>query len=606
MELLHVYSASDGTELFTRDLSGETRPFIVSTRPDGTIEFAVNATPGNAVIGALVRNEDGWSLASASVSTPVTCGPKSAPDMQLMAGMACAIGGFTFRLENDEVASGCVLIWRYEGSKPVMDAVVAGRNSVGRTPGAEGRVAVNPPLMEQPLFEFFPSLDGIDVVFGSGDSRLRLQVPAGTLFACSGFEGMYLDAAHGAKAMESSNPFSWPSRRPRRQLVLGVMAMLSVFVVAAALHFRLDMLNKRIAEPRGATRFEIEEGYFAFQNDLRDDVAMVMMYYLRSLPMLLTASASQVSLDLINVSEQPRFADCETVQRMLGFVKSIRNIQECIGSLRWGDLETAINGVDREYCMMSEADSFLEDAREVCDGANHAVPEFFLKISEVGSKDFEAFTNYVSTTGGSFLPEDNIFAASESFKREIDLGRERWETLVGYVVSRDRLIDGGDYDSREVTQLIEAYTLMRDLYQGTPYEPVAEREKGVMLALCDQLVEIAEKAQEKNPEGFELTKLGLVATLGEQVGASEEKVASWREAARAAGKRLDSRYRQLYQNYRLKVGSHPELARGLLTEMIELGGVSNPFYNWALREFDRLNKAEEERISKAKAAEEGK
>ena len=85
-EKLKIFSA-DGETLLERDLADVAKPLMLLA---GETPQLVEAVPQGAdVLGALVRDEDGWTLASAKDDMPVSSGPKTGTDFHLTAGVAC-------------------------------------------------------------------------------------------------------------------------------------------------------------------------------------------------------------------------------------------------------------------------------------------------------------------------------------------------------------------------------------------------------------------------------------------------------------------------------------------------------------------------------------
>ena len=89
-EMLKVYSL-DGQLLHERDISGLVNPLMLTAgeRP----ELVEVASPGVEVVGALVRDGEGWTLVSRRGDLLVKSGPKSGPELQLTVGIACEFAG---------------------------------------------------------------------------------------------------------------------------------------------------------------------------------------------------------------------------------------------------------------------------------------------------------------------------------------------------------------------------------------------------------------------------------------------------------------------------------------------------------------------------------
>ena len=135
-EKLKIFSAS-GEVVLEADLAGVEKPLmILSGERPGLVE---TVPQGAEVIGALVRDEDGWTLASARQDMPVSSGPKTGADFHLTAGVPCALGPWAFRIEREGVATGTVLLWRVGSSAVAADPLVPGRNVVAAGLGGASR-----------------------------------------------------------------------------------------------------------------------------------------------------------------------------------------------------------------------------------------------------------------------------------------------------------------------------------------------------------------------------------------------------------------------------------------------------------------------------------
>ena len=200
MELLKILNAG-GRELLVRDLAKERGPLLVIADGEG-VRLDVAAAPDDRVIGAVIRTEDGWNLATSDASSPVVAGAKSGGDLPLVGGSALMLGGFVFRLESDVAVSGRILLWRVDRGPVSSENVVSGRNVVA-VDGLSDRLAVNPAVARDTLCEFYPSAEGIEVIAADGS---RLSVPAAHVFACGSFEGIVLEASEALEAMKTDVP----------------------------------------------------------------------------------------------------------------------------------------------------------------------------------------------------------------------------------------------------------------------------------------------------------------------------------------------------------------------------------------------------------------
>ena len=139
MEKLKIFSAS-GEIALERDLADVKKPLMLLAGDEPQL---VETVPQGAdVIGALVRDEDGWTLASAKDDMPVSSGPKAGTDFHLTAGVACTLGPWVFRIEREGSDAGTVLLWRVGSSAIAADPLVQGRNQIASV--KDGGYAVNP------------------------------------------------------------------------------------------------------------------------------------------------------------------------------------------------------------------------------------------------------------------------------------------------------------------------------------------------------------------------------------------------------------------------------------------------------------------------------
>ena len=592
MELLHVYDGA-GQELFVRDLAGETKPQLILVR-DGRAAIAETASASDKVIGAFVRNEDGWSIASSSADVPVVSGPKSAPDMQLLPGMVCSVGGYAFRLERDSAATGCMLLWRVAGSNVVADAVVAGRNVVA-TGTAEGKPSVNPPLVVDELFEFFPAVDGLDVLTGVGEKRTRLQVPAGTLFSVGEFEGMYLAAADAEAAMKTSNPFSWPARGSRRALMGGLAALLGLFLVAAMINTWNGHLDRLLEGPRGAVESEPLSDHSDYVDNLDREAIYEIAFY-RSLPDVLGPEPSPVAYDLIARGEVPEFTNNVEITRRVRFLKDVINIQTDINSGRWEMLSNTMARIDRKMFVLSDADRFYRDAQSVATYITSTMPDAVYEATRY-DPDCTDVVERVQAWFASLesFQTNNIFLSGITLKREVARNAARRDAVVAYLKARRDAASEDqteDYVAKDFIDLREAFCDMREQLSDSAYSQIVVREKeGIRKALPLAVAFIVRRAEADPQHGdAKLAVLEDLCELAETVEVDPERTAEWRALAVDAGRRLDRKFRSLYQTYRLSAASDPGKAREALDAMLDLGEVKSPFRTWALKEKEKLEK----------------
>ena len=592
MQKIHIFDAA-GEELIVRDLEGVSKALLVSAAEDG-VKLVETAAAGDKVIGALVPNEDGWALAAVSPDEPVTAGPKSSPDMQLSAGVVCALGGFTFRMEGEAGATGATLLWRWEGSKIVADPVVAGRNSVAVS-ATDARPAVNPPLAGEELFEFFPSVNGIDVISGSGDNRFRLEVGAGTLFSVGGFEGMYLPGAEAEAAMKSSNPFGWTSRKVRQRLLFGVFLLALSFLGAAYLHRETDRLARQVAEPRGAVesapRWDLSRPADSGNTEL-----MFNIKFYQAIPEITGPSVSPLAAEMIRRGELPMFAGNAEIGRCVKFVKDVTEIQKLIRSGRWDELRSTLAKVDRGMFTRADADVFLEDAEELNLFLNEVSPGYVDKMLN-GSYD-EKTDDPRWLAAFASVTNQNIFYTLQSVRRSIAYDLKRVDAIARYCDVRGEVTASGDQVTAPLAaKLHDAYRTMGEYIDTAAYAAVVSNElvqiRGIVRRLGENAVKrVCDAAEDDAAPGV---VLGNIAELAESVGLASETVAEWRLTARESAQRLEAKLRTLYQKYRLLSPSDPAKGREILDEMLRLSAhVVNRFGTWARQEARRLEEKKTE------------
>lgn len=589
MQIIHVYDPS-GKELVTRDLAELKKPLLVAVGEAGP-ELVETAAPGAEVIGALVPNEDGWSLAAVSLERPVVAGPKSAPDMQLTAGTVCALGGFTFRMECDRGTTGAMLLWRYEGSKVVADQVSAGRNIVAVN-AVDSRPAVNPALAGEEIFEFFPSANGIDVIAGVGDRRSRQQFDAGTLFAVGGFEGMYLSGKDAEAAMKSSNPFGWPSRGPRLKLFAGVYLLALLFAGAAWLSREVKRQQAMVDAPRGAVQVAPKWKFSATDAAVCDTDGRELMFeikFYQSLNEVLGREPSLVAADLIRTGSLPEFTNNTEIARSVKFLKDVTEIQTLVKSGRWEALREMLGRVDRAMVTRADADAFYDDAKEISVYINELTPmyiDMMLKGTYVNSRDDARWeAAYAAVTN------NNVFYDSPGVQRSIETGGLRIKAVEEYCKAREKMRKAGDaVDAECLRQTSETFRHLDEYLQEDVYASVVSNElvklRGMVRSIGDGVVKRAcDAARDDELVGVLLLE---AAELGGQVGLDAVVLSEWRRLAKDSAKRLDDRLRALYQEYRIKSTSDLKAGKVILAEMARMSAGGNRFGVWARREQERL------------------
>ena len=363
-EKLKVFS-TDGEMLLERDLAGFAKPLmlLVGDKP----QLVETVPQGAEVLGALVRDEDGWTLASAKGDQLVSSGPKTGTDFHLTAGVACALGPWVFRIEREGVDAGTVLLWRVGSSAIAADPLAQGRNQVAMA--KDGAYAVNPAVAGAELCSIFPTSDGVDVT-AADSSAQRLSVPFATLFAVGRFQGMALPAADAAAAVKSGRPFGWPARRTRA----GLMAMLLLTGLAALAALALVKKRQAVEALQAAKRGPelIARSNIADNIRYTDEDALVFQNsFYRSLPLILQASRSSITHDLIqrgrqvsgHVGGSKAEENEKKIQDIIRFLKAVDDIQGAAQKGNWPLLKETLAAADRKMFTQCDADVFYEDAR---------------------------------------------------------------------------------------------------------------------------------------------------------------------------------------------------------------------------------------------------
>lgn len=588
-ELLHIYSEEGGL-LAEHDLSTHAASVMIAFS-EKQFSFVETASAGTPVMAALVRDEDGWTLAAADPSRPVMNGNKETTDIHLVAGLPVRLGEWVFRLERSAQEAGSALVWRAKGGSFAVDRLMAGRNIVG-SDRHEAPPTVNPTLAKETLCELYPSEDGLDVVVpGSSDGRLSVGMKE--LFAIGDFEGMLMTAADAAEAIKSRDPFFWPSRRQRRLVKLAGFLILLIFGAAFAMNGAKARCEKLLAEPRGAT--EIAYVPDRAMSARSDQVTIYTITFFRSLVSVLTAEPNSTTADLIRRGEL--LGDNADIRRKVKFLTDVRNIQETVKSGRWDEFAKIIAGVDQEMFRICDADDFLHDARQVHDCLTYKLPRSIAEAS--ASADAGRLEGLREKIALIFSDLDhNLFLSGDILRRERTNVERELECVSAYVKVREAVLSelGGDAPLDETPSYYRLYDTFNELVstlgQGGAvteiYRPVIECERGVVAEIVTRAVDRI-IANEKNDEfGRFSTLLSPLADLGESVGIPSAQTDVWRVKARFAAKRLDAHYRELYSAYRLKALTDPQAAAVTLDAILAVGDVRNGFHKWALKEKARL------------------
>ena len=557
---------------------------LVGGRP----EFRSVTAPGDDILAALVRDEDGWSIASPDAARPVQCGPKTDSDMHLSPGMPYRVGDFVFRLDSGKTESGAVLVWRYAHSQPAIDAVMEGRNIVAFTDG-KGAPQVNPAVAGEVLFEFYPTPDGLEVVV-AGEKADRLAVGERMLFAVGKFEGMLFSAAEAAEAVKSGSPFAWPSRLLRRWMALAAIFVLAVATFAAHVQNRAKALETQLSGPRGAVQIASSNAH-----DWESVPSQVLVYNLgfyRTLPIVLTDRPNAATLDLIKRGEA--LSNDVQIARKVGFLRRVREIQEDVQAARWEELAQNLKTVDERMFTEFDANDFLSDAKELVRLATVELPAFLMKVSEQGAgDDLAAAESRISAAIDKV--KNNLFMTTEVVRQTRGEMAETVATLKAYVTARDAVLAGTRrnppvFDAISLNRLYDAYTQLQaaELEGYAPYEPLRNRERACVADIVRRGVDRM-LGSGNQPGAVSATLLEPLAQLATLTDTPLEKIASWREKSRAARREVNRRYEKLYADYRTKAVADPVAARRILDEIVAIGVPGN-YLGWALREKERLEK----------------
>ena len=566
-EMLKVYSL-DGQLLHERDISGLVNPLMLTAgeRP----ELVEVASPGVEVVGALVRDGEGWTLVSRRGDLLVKSGPKSGPELQLTVGIACEFAGSVYRLEREGDVSGDVLVWRFDGAYAA-DPLEQGRNIVGSRPGCT-TLEVNPAVLGSELCEVYPTAQGVDVVT-VGEDAARLSVPKGTLFAVGMFQGMVLDAADAAKAMRGGNPFGWPARGTRQAILAAIVLLGLVGLGGMALEKELSRTRQQIRSRVGAEQVAYAD-VKASKAISDEDVLVYELAFYRSLGSVLGATRSRVTSDLIKRGQQ--LESSPAIRREVAFLKDVEAIQSAVLRGDWPQLGKILAAADRAMFTKCDGDTFFADAQEISEFITQALPRLMAEVSKPGSKGFAS----AGATLSRYFEDmkDNVFMSGEVIRRERDAAFARWEALSAYVPARDAYLK----DVKESGQaLLEAWAGFEDAF-GSDDPATASLVADERKRIAEALLARAEKAQD--------VALIRLCDLGEAVGVDPKALAQWRKRADVARRALSRRYRELYGDYRMKAAVAPGAPETLavLDRMVALGLPEDRFHEWALRELERV------------------
>lgn len=576
METLKIMQ-SDGRSVLERDLS-EVRPPVMIVEKDGALAFSESSGP--EVVAALFRDEDGWVLASPDPDRPVRSGTKCDGSLPLLPGSSCSVGTYIFLLDSDASTSGDVLLWRIDKSPIAAEAVMAGRNLVAADTLRNGVTTVNPAVPGEELFSFYPTADGLDVVMPSGG---RMSIARNLCFAVGGFEGVVMPSSEATAALKTARPFSYPSRKIRRRLLLALIGVVALFAGALGIGSSAASIERQADEPHGVVLVPGKgvDGIRVYEGD----EYIFFMTLFRDMPTILGARPSSASQDLIN--RVTSLTDTQTVTHVTGFLESVLAIQKSIIAEQWSDLSNHLAGVDRKDFTIANGLQFLADAQEVSDFVNVIVPRSGQRIRNATAAerlDVEAgITNAVSGLS------DNRFIASRSLSAYCDRLSRQYEVLNAYFAVYDRILSHPDeLVSSEVEELGGCYLeVLRCGDRDIPglldniQSDLRKFSERWILGLTDEF----ERKPIFRPE---LSAVGQLYELAANSGTDEKLLSDWKTRLKSIRRFGENAARGAYEKYRLLRYGKSEEGLALLDQIISVGTCAGRFYDWALSEKNRL------------------
>lgn len=584
MEHLKILDSS-GRTLAERALEPSEKGPILVVADGAGVRLVPAVAAGERLVAALVRDVDGWTLAAADAATPVVCGAKRAGSFALVAGSACSVADYVFRLESDVALSGNVLLWRVGKSAVAAENVASGRNLVAADALRGGSLTVNPAVPGVVRFEFYPTVDGLDIVLPSGG---RTRIAARLVFAVGDFTGLLLPAADAAAALRSGNPFSYPSRGVRVRLMAALLGVGLVVLLGAYLSREAARVERLADAPRGV-RAVVGTPVTAAVDD--DDAYIYMLAFYRDLPLVLGARRSPVADDFI--ARAAGLGESAEVARAARFLKDVTAIQDLVAARRWDELAARLKGIDREMFTIANATRFLEDVQEVLTCASKLIPEAARTVCRASAAEREAINAKVARTFADM--SDNLFVQSDSLKGWFQGVREKRTALFDYLAVRDRVCaSDGARAAADVEALRASFATLVQVF-GDDLAAVSEdlrRElEGFVTATLQRLTMRFRTATDFAPE---MSAIVPLCELAADVGIAADRVRAWRQDAQRIDRLVDTRFRACYQEYRLTAADNPARARQLIDEMLAISQTSNKFYAWARRERARLDAADAE------------
>ena len=588
-EVLHIYGES-GRELVERDLAAAGPSLLVGERAKDDLVLVETAAADTNVIAALVRNEDGWLLATADEGRPVVAGTQKSSDVQLSAGLPCRIGGYVFRIERDTAETGDVLVWRVsgEGSAVAVDPILGGRNVVATCRG-RSRPEVNPAVVDRLVFEFFPTDDALEVST-SRKSADQLTVPRNHLFSVGNVEAMMMTAPDAGRAVKSGNPFAWPSRGLRLRLGAAAVCVALVALIAFGYHRDAARYRRLGALPHGATEVAAPaEGAHAA---VRDEVVSYDISFYRLMPLVLTARPNPVTADLI---QRGRLLTNEVgVVEKVAFLETVTAIQRAVQGARWDDLRKTLAAADGKMFGECDADRFLADARTPSSVVTEDLPRQLADGSAYGNR--KAFEQSRRNVGDLMAKLDgNVFLTSKLLAQERNAVFGYFDSLAAYIDARDRVVErlAGNppaLTADDLRRLNDAYAdIQNELPLDEPALGEMAKREAVQIRMiafrCEEFVVAHAKGDEADAVTVLLEPL---AALAERSGVEMQVVDDWRVRARASRRKLNAKCRQLLASYRLQLARDRAGAERTLADILRMSEPTSSYHLWAERERRRL------------------
>ena len=569
MEKLQIISA-DGEVRLERELSEATGPLLVIVQGD-TLRLENFSKPGDNVLGALVRDGNGWRIVSSNPATRVISGPKSEMDMPLISGVSLSLGGFIFKFDTTTSKSGRVLVWRVGTSPIAVDPVFAGRNVVAQDALIK-TIAVNPAMPGDTILEFYPGDDCIEAVSREGE---RIAIPDGAAFGCGVFRGVVLPADVAPKAVKSRNPFAYASRSLRRRLAMALLIVIGVAAIAAGVNRHAARWEKNaFSTEKHAQRIVINPGQSQADHD--EGAYLFSLAFFRDLPLILRPEVSAIATDMIVRSHA--FTNLVPVARMEKFLVNVINIQKAVAANRWDVIESQLKLFDRNEFAAYGAESFYDDIAEIVHFVGSAIPKVAFDASRPGGNKMENIAKQIDKMIEDM--NDNRFAQLEVTKNLIADIDARMDALEKYVKYRDAFLASVEQDKvtlKTINELTQLYGTIDALLGDGDFAPIVERERGVIRG---KLLELGKRD----------SLLSSLVELAEMVGVDETIVGKWREKAKTIAREIDHHSRRLYTDYRFNAANDPAKAKAILQELISIAPPDSQFGTWAIKEMERITK----------------